>query len=237
MRLSAPIYHLKRQAKAMARKDSVPLNKALDSIAKQQGFRSWSLLAADHARRSPTTQVFETLVPGDFVLLGARPGHGKTTMGLELVVQAINAGRQAAFYSLEYTESQVIAQLETLGADIKGSGHLLRCETSDEICADYIVRQMGTAKRGTVIVVDYLQLLDQNRATPPLATQVLALKAMADSAGLIFVMISQIDRTFDAAQKQLPDMADVRLPNPLDMTLFTKTVFLSNGAIKLQAVA
>jgi hypothetical protein len=46
MSLSAPIHVLKRRAKLRARKGDIPLHEALDRIARAEGFRSWSLLAA-----------------------------------------------------------------------------------------------------------------------------------------------------------------------------------------------
>ena len=45
MRLPAPVYHLKRQARLLSREAKIPLHQALDRIAAQQGFASWSLLA------------------------------------------------------------------------------------------------------------------------------------------------------------------------------------------------
>ena len=86
------------------------------------------------------------------------------------------------------------------------------------------------------MVVDYLQLLDQNRARPVLATQISVLKSFAETAGIIIVMISQFDRSYDPIAKPLPDVSDVRLPNSLDLNLFTKTIFLNDGAANLQAV-
>lgn len=46
MSLSAPIYRLKHQAKRLSREARIPLNQALDRIAKGEGFQSWSLLVA-----------------------------------------------------------------------------------------------------------------------------------------------------------------------------------------------
>ena len=236
MKLSVPIYQLKRQAKLLSRHDDVPLHEALNSIAKQEGFQSWSLLAARHAEGGPATKILAALEIGDLVLLGARPGHGKTLMGLELIVETIKSGNQAAFYSLEYTENELSEQFAALGADVTASGNMLTMDTSDDICADYIIGLLSNAPRGTVVVVDYLQLLDQNRARPVLATQISALKSFAETAGIIIVMISQIDRSYDPIAKPLPDVSDVRLPNSLDLNLFTKTIFLNDGAANLQAV-
>ena len=44
MNLSAPIYKLKRNAKLLSRNDGIPLHQALDRIARNEGFKSWSLL-------------------------------------------------------------------------------------------------------------------------------------------------------------------------------------------------
>lgn len=237
MKLSAPIYRLKRQAKLLARETAVPLNKALDVIAKQEGFQGWSLLAARHAESTPARRVLAALSHGDLVLLGARPGHGKTLMGLELIIETVKTDTQAAFFSLELTQNEIFERFERLGGDIKASKDVLAFDTSDGICANYIIKRLSTAPRGTVVVIDFLQLLDQNRAKPTLAAQVAALKVFADSAGAIVILISQIDRSYDPVAKPLPDMADIRLPNPLDLSLFTKMVFLNDGEVNVHTLS
>ena len=82
MKLSAPIYQLKRQAKLLSREESIPLHEALDRIAVREGFRDWSLLAAKVSTAMPAGKLFSRLAPGDLVLLGARPGQGKTRVSL-----------------------------------------------------------------------------------------------------------------------------------------------------------
>lgn len=44
MTLSAPIYVLKRKAKLLSREANIPLSQALNRIAKNEGFESWSFL-------------------------------------------------------------------------------------------------------------------------------------------------------------------------------------------------
>ncbi len=65
--------------------------------------------------------------------------------------------------------------------------------------------------------------------------QVRTLKVFAGDRGLILVFITQIDRSYDPAKKPCPDIDDVRLPNPLDLSLFNKTCFLNEGEIRFQA--
>ncbi|RUU73632.1 DNA helicase, partial [Mesorhizobium sp. M7A.T.Ca.TU.009.01.3.1] len=41
--------------------------------------------------------------------------------------------------------------------------------------------------------------------------------------------------SYDPAKKPCPDIGDVRLPNPLDLSLFDKTCFLNKGEIRFHA--
>ena len=65
--------------------------------------------------------------------------------------------------------------------------------------------------------------------------QVRMLRAFARDRGLVLVFISQVDRSYDPTRKPFPDIGDVRLPNPLDLSLFDKTCFLNSGEIHFQA--
>lgn len=237
MKLSAPIYHLKRKAKRLSRDEGIPLHDALDRIATTEGFSAWSMLAAKTAAATPANKLFPQFRPGDLVLVGARPGHGKTLMSLELAVEAMKSGGRAAFFSLEYTEKDVLDRLRAIGVEPAEFDKLFEIDCSDAISADYIVKQMATAPRGTVVVIDYLQLLDQRRENPDLTVQVRALKSFARDKGLIVVFISQIDRSYDAAIKPCPDLSDVRLPNPLDLKLFDKMCFMSQSEVQFRAAS
>jgi len=237
MKLSAPIYHLKRRAKAASRKAGIPLSKALDRIARQEGFSSWSLLSAMASVVPASNRLLSQLKPGDLVLLGARPGHGKTMMGLKLIVDAMKLGRRGFFFTLEFTDEDVFSRLKTVAGDPARFSDLFEFDNSDAINADYIMSRMAGAQSGTVAVIDYLQLLDQKRSNPQLMQQVRALKSFARDTGLIFVFICQIDRSYNATVKSCPDLSDVRLPNPLDLALFDKSCFLNNGRVRIQPSA
>ncbi len=236
MKLSAPIYNLKRQAKALARSNDIPLHDALDQIAKTEGFSSWSLLAAKLSASAPAKSLFPHLQPGDLVLIGARPGQGKTLMSLELAVAAMKAGNKSAFFTLEYTAKECLDRFRAIGEDPLQFAGLFEFDDSDGICADHVINRLAMARRGTLVVIDYLQMLDQKRENPELMVQVRALKAFAQERGLILVFISQIDRSFDPAAKPIPDIQDIRLPNPLDLKLFDKTCFMHDGEIQFGAL-
>jgi len=237
MKLSAPIYHLKRKAKRLSRDAGIPLHDALDRVAATEGFSAWSMLAAKAAAMTPAIRLFPQFRPGDLVLVGARPGQGKTLMSLELAVEAMRSGHRAAFFSLEYTERDVLDRLRAIGLEPAQFDKLFEVDCSDAISADYVVKQMASAKSGTFVVIDYLQLLDQRRENPDLTVQVRTLKSFARDRGLIVAFISQIDRSYDPAAKPCPDLDDVRLPNPLDLTLFDKTCFINNAEVQFRAAS
>lgn len=233
MKLSAPIFQLKRRAKAISREESIPLTEALNRVAQSEGFGAWSLLAALYAKRNPTPAILANLEPGDMVLLGARPMQGKTVLALRLLAEARKAGRSVAYFSLECTSAEAADLLKACG--LQASEVLL--DTSDSISADYMIARLteAEAKAGAVIVVDYLQALDHRRENPPLADQIERLKAFGAHTGVIFVFISQIDRHYDALAKPLPDMEDVRMPNRVDTSLFNKACFLREGELVFRA--
>lgn len=241
MRLSAPVHRLKHQARLLSRREGIPLHAALDRIAAAEGFASWSLLASRLNRETgeggTAARAFARLVPGDLLLLAARPGQGKTLMGLRLAVEAMKAGRTSAFFSLEYTERDILDRFRAIGVSPAAFADRFTFDSSDGICAGYMVERLADAQAGTLAVIDYLQLLDQRRDTPPLAQQVATLSAFARRRGLILVFLSQIDRRYDPSSRACPDLGDIRLPNPVDLSLFGKTCFLNGGEMRFQASA
>ncbi|MBZ9986722.1 replicative DNA helicase [Mesorhizobium sp. BH1-1-5] len=235
MRLSAPVYHLKRQARLLSRRENVPLHQALDRVAASQGFGSWSLLAAKAAEAAPAGVLLARLIPGDMVLVAARPGQGKTLMSLELAVAAMKQGSRAVFFTLEYMHADILDRFRDIGVEPADFAHLFEFDNSDAISADHIIEALRSAPRGTLAVVDYLQLLDQRRENPELMVQISALRSFARERGLVLVFISQVDRSYDSARKPFPDIGDIRLPNPLDLSLFDKACFLNKDEIQFQA--
>ncbi len=237
MNLSVPIYRLKREARLLAREQHLPLHAALDRLARREGFAAWSLLAARHAAESPAERLLGRLKGGDLLLVTARPGQGKTAFALELVASAARQGRNGMVFSLDYTVADVLGQLQDLGFDPAGLDDRLGIDCSGAISADYIVEQLASAPAGTVIAVDYLQLLDQRRTSPPLADQLSTLRRFARERKLVVAFVSQVDRSYDPAARPMPDLADVRLPNPLDLAVFDWTCFLHAGRLQVRTAA
>jgi len=180
----------------------------------------------------PDTQPIATITPGELVLLGARPGHGKTRLGVEIVAKSIKTGKHGWFFTFEWNKSDVEEQLNILGEPpLASSGHF-HFDGSDSISAEHIMNCLLGAEKGTLAVIDYVQILDQKRTKPALAVQVSQLKSFAHQHKVTIICLSQIDRSFENAGKQTPTLNDVRLPNPLDLDLFNNAYFLHNGKLE-----
>jgi len=83
----------------------------------------------------------------------------------------MKSGNRAVFFTLDYTEKDLADRFRTIGMERAEFGALFDCDCSDAINADYIVKKLAAASRGTLAVIDYLQLLDQRRETPELMAQ------------------------------------------------------------------
>lgn len=234
---SAPIFALRRQAKTLSREQRLKYGKALDQVARREGFQSWSHLMADSGQPDLAALLLSELTAGDLVLLGARPGHGKTLLAMEAALAVARTGWRAHFFTLDYSKSDMVDRLRQLGHDPDRALDDLQLDTSDCICADYIIQQVGQHVDRTLVVVDYLQLLDQDRRHPDLQSQIVALSGFARRAGAVILFISQIDRRFEATDRNLPGLLDVRIVNPLDLSLFNKTCFLHNDQVQMKSVA
>lgn len=233
MLFSAPIFVLKRKARQLSRTAKLSHSAALDRIAVQEGFHNWSHLAKRDAATERVTRLLAQLHPGDLVLIGARPGEGKTLLSLELLAEAAALGREAAFLTLEYSGETVQRLLDEIGLN----GRAIKIDTSDDICAAHITKTYANAAQGGVIVIDYLQRLCERRSTPDLDSQLATLKAFAQANGQIILCLSQIDRRFDGAETGGPSLAEVRLADPADLRVFDRCIFLNGGRINLQTVA
>ena len=223
-----PIYRLKQRARSLAKAQGIPLHEALDSVARAQGHTRWSALSAAHrARRAADT--LRKLAPGDLALVGARPKQGKTRLCLALLARATAEGHQAFFFSLDYTQAEAAARLRESGSD--GSDCAVRIDCGERITAEHISRTTRGAPSGSVIVVDYLQALDQDRSAPVLAEQVEQLRKTTQDRGHICLVISQIDRAFERSKETFPAAQDVRLPNPVDLAQFNRQFYLCGGDV------
>ncbi|MDW3181800.1 hypothetical protein [Roseobacter sp.] len=128
--------------------------------------------------------------------------------------------------------SAFLAFLEELHDDL--NPEITEAEVIEMLAQHLIIRPVFDALfKGS----RYLQLLDQKRSNPRLDEQVRALKRFSFERGAIIVMISQIDRAFERSSGGTPSIHDIRLPNPVDLSLFDKRCFLHDGEVRIEMAA
>lgn len=234
MKLSAPIYRLKREARQLARRQTLPLHAALDRLAAREGYDSWGHLAGSWQARRPAEVLAERLLPGNLLALAARPGEGKTVLGLEILAEAARKGRPAVFFSSECTEAAIRNSIRESGIDLSAVANPPAFDLADCVSARHVITKLRSFPAETLAVIDYLQVMDQLRSEAPLGEQVSALKAFAVEHKSTIVLLSQVHRSFEQTTKDLPDFKDLRTSNPLDLCLFDLGCFLHGGQLVLR---
>ena len=230
MKLSAPIHVLRSRAKNLKQERNLTLVAAQNEIAQQEGFASWSLLMSRRDDLLPNNlqELRQYLNSGDMVLVGARPKLGKTMLTADLLAAGELSGERGYIFTLadrlEEAEQRIKQHLEESIERVDGNRVQIDC--SDEICADYIIDKLQAAESGSLVIIDYLQLLSEDRRHPSLQDQIEKLVAFARSSGCIIVVLAQLDRDVDARPMQCPSVGDIRLRNLLDTQLFNKVLFL-----------
>ena len=152
---------------------------------------------------------------------------------LELAVDDV-IGALDTPHGIEFDENDADIEQRVEAAGVTSSVRF-SYETSDAITASLIVERHRGADAGTLVVIDYLQILDQQRHKPPVADQIETLQAFCAETGAIVVTLCQIDRSFDTSGATHPGPEHVRMPNPIDLTRFDKACFIHDGEIRLGA--
>jgi len=208
----------------------------------------WDLQVALNEILSPKTFIktcyagLNTLIVGlketRFYVFGARPGVGKTVVGLELAWN-VSKDHDVLFFSLEMNKSdllkRVIANELSIDLGLLESGDLtqpnrnrvsdlIRTVENRLIIADkggQTVAQLRSyliavkAKRNVeVVVVDYLQLISAANPKAPKYEQIsqisMDLKNLAKEFGVAVVALAQLNRRVDNKPENTPNASDLR---------------------------
>ncbi|MCJ8346967.1 DNA helicase [bacterium] len=230
MKLSAPIHELKSLAKKLKKAHSISLAQSLNQVAQQEGYLTWSLLISKERDFYPKTydQILNYLNPGDGVIVASRPKNGKTNFCIGLFVKAIIETRyKHFFFSLGEIDSDIIKMMQAYHANLSELSDNFEINCSDNISSEYIIEKTkNKLAKGSIIVIDYLQLLDQKRQNSPLDIQVNQLLTYAKTVGCIVIFLSQISRNVKKRENARPSIEDLNLPNPINLQQFNKILCL-----------
>lgn len=175
------------------------------------------------------------LVANGLHILAARPGQGKTTMGLQIADMVAKRGTPVLFVSLEMTSIQISAKLIGTEVGLQPTRVMMHPLADDEYVRlangmdvlkdrplffsrdwDVSVGSIGVMARQVrdcgLVVIDYLGLMrlepGENRYAQMTNTS-RALKLLAKSLGIPLLVLSQLNREVEG-QNRAPRPSDIR---------------------------
>lgn len=175
---------------------------------------------------------------GDLVLIGARPGMGKTSFALNIASNvARKTGRQVCIFSLEMSKQQLVERMLSSEAMVESSklrsgtlskddwDRLARASEYLAACEIYIDDTSGITITGMkaklrkmknlgLIVVDYLQLMQSDRKIDNRVLEVgdisRNMKLMAKDLGVPIICCAQLSRGPESRTSKKPMLSDLR---------------------------
>lgn len=177
-------------------------------------------------------------MPGDFIVLGARPSVGKSALMLLMVIAAARQGKKVGVISLEMMNKALFARMAGMESGVsykqiyfnyvneekvthllKAMGDLggLKIYFSDtaKVNANDIAAKAYTLKRKyglDILFIDYLQLIEGERGKGryEIVTDISrGLKTLALSMGIPIIALAQLNRESEANGRK-PKMSDLR---------------------------
>ena len=188
---------------------------------------------------APVDNVTTGFHKGDLVILGARPGMGKTSLALNFAMNMANDGKTVCFFSLEMTRKQVADRLISNAASIPSekmrTGELseeewvrliqaserlgklpIYIDETSDITVPEIKARLRRQDKVDVVIIDYLGIMNSaknyngNRALE-ISEITRNLKIMAKELGVPIICCAQLNRGTEVKGKShIPALADLR---------------------------
>jgi replicative DNA helicase len=174
----------------------------------------------------------------DFILLGARPGMGKTSFALNIARHAaVKAQKRIAFFSLEMSKEQLVSRLLSTEAMVEGTklrtGRLneeewirlieagdilsktqLYFDDNPTITVPEIKAKLRRLKDVDLVIIDYLQLMTSSTHIDNRVQEISQitrnLKIMAKELNVPVLTLSQLARDSEKRTNHRPVLSDLR---------------------------
>lgn len=174
----------------------------------------------------------------DFILLGARPGMGKTSFALNIARHAaVKAQKRIAFFSLEMSKEQLVSRLLSTEAMVEGTklrtGRLneeewirlieagdilsktqLYFDDNPAITVPEIKAKLRRLKDVDLVIIDYLQLMTSSTHIDNRVQEISQitrnLKIMAKELNVPVLTLSQLARDSEKRTNHRPVLSDLR---------------------------
>lgn len=220
-------------------KDGLPIHKVAsevyDNLVK-------SIERGDRLSGRPTGwQSLDRVIGGwnksDLVIIGGRPGSGKTAIALTLVREAAKLDNKCLFLSLEMSNEQIAKRYLSLLTEVENhkvrSGYLTKREMENlaiaimhDECQFYIDDEaivnvemikskvkIHKAKHGLdILVIDYLQLIKGSKQNREQEISDISrnLKVLAKELGITVIALAQLSRKCEERSDKRPLLSDIR---------------------------
>ena len=176
----------------------------------------------------------------DFILLGARPGMGKTSFALNIARHAaVKAGRTVAFFSLEMGKEQLCSRLLSTEALVGGTkmrtgklendewvrlveaGDILSraniyLDDTPSITVPEMKAKLRRLRTVDLVIIDYLQLMtgasrrNDGNRVQEISEITRSLKIMAKELNMPVLTLSQLARDSEKRTNHRPVLSDLR---------------------------
>ena len=175
--------------------------------------------------------------PGDLILIGARPGVGKTAFAMNIAMNAAAKRKTVAVFQLEMSKEQLVLRLLSGEAFIdnykmrsgvisddewekiaKAGARISECDIYIDDTPSITVTEMKAKlrrlKKIDLVIVDYLQLMQVEKATGNRVNEVSEisrnLKIMAKQLNVPVVTCAQLSRGPESRDNKRPMLSDLR---------------------------
>jgi replicative DNA helicase len=184
---------------------------------------------------------------GELVVIGARPSTGKTSLGLQCAIEAAEAGRSVAFFSLETSRLRLMVRAACSVARVdsrrvergmlnehehdrlhKAIDRLSRLPIQiddrpglEELALVAQARRLKVQEGTGLIVVDYLQLVGGRRPddrVQEVAAVTRTLKRLAGDLQVPVIALAQLNRGVEQRGDKRPVMSDLKESGEIEQT-------------------
>ncbi len=175
---------------------------------------------------------------GDLVLIGARPGMGKTSFAMNIAMAAAKkTKKKVAVFSLEMSCEQIVTRMLSSEAMVdsfalrsgaitdedwsklaEAAGNIAECDIlvddSTGITVTGMKAKLRREKNLGMVVIDYLQLMQSDRHIDNRVQEVSDisrnLKLMAKELGVPVICCAQLNRAAETRTGNIPQLSDLR---------------------------
>lgn len=174
--------------------------------------------------------------PGNLILIGARPGMGKSSFMLSIALNMARKGKRVVVFSLEMSKKQILHRIFSISSGVPLKNIRMGMITKEDfskiveaglelrrlpavfdfspVRTTLEIRSIAQLKQADIIFIDYLQLITPPKQYSSRQEEVAAisrsLKLIAKDLNIPVVALVQLSRQTEHRSDKRPTLADIR---------------------------